>query len=125
MEVSGEGPLGKVRREHVGVGDLLLGPASEGGQLDEAPDRLRVPGQPRQLVPDVAGPIDAVRPRREDRRPHERIQDGQLVADCREAVVLDEGQRCSPGHVWSVEEEHPFPGNEDVVEDRQRLDHLV
>ncbi len=49
----------------------------------------------------------------------------QLVAHRRKAVVLDESQGDRPAVVVLTRQEDPLVGDEDVVEDRDRLHHLA
>jgi hypothetical protein len=73
----------------------------------------------------VTRAVEPVHARGEQRRADQRVDERQLVRDCREAVEFDEAARerssvlVLPGH------EHALGGYEDVVEQRRRLDHLA
>ena len=70
-------------------------------------------------------PLDPVRLGERRSEPDEGIDQWKLVGDGGEAVVLDEGQREPAGARRVAVEKHPLPGDEDVVEHGQGLDHLV
>jgi hypothetical protein len=78
-----------------------------------------------ELVADVAGPGHPVHLGDERRPADERVEQGQLVADGGEPVVLDEREGHPTGGFGLPAEEHPVPGHEDVVEHRQGLEQLV
>ena len=58
-------------------------------------------------------------------RSDEGIYERQLVTDRGKAVKLNEGEREWTSPLPLAVHEHPVPRNEDVIENRQRLHHLV
>ena len=125
--VACERPLGEVRRHRVRVGDSrrLVHPIAIGGKVGQAAHGLGVADEGHELVPHVGRSADAVRLGEGERQADERVDERELVGDRREAVVLDERERKLPRPAGVTVEKDALPGDEDVVEDGQRLDHLV
>ncbi len=107
------------------IGHALFHLTAQGGKFGEAADHLRIAAEPGELVAHVAGALDAVGARHRDGRADQAVQQGQLVTHRGEAMELHEGERGGAGQIVAPLEEHPLPGNEDVVEDGERLDHFV
>ena len=120
-----EGVLGHVDRHRIRVGDAVRADAGANRRhLRERPDRLTEDDELREFVPDVPGLGDAVHLRNGRRRADHRVQERQLVGDGREPVVLDERERELPCQPRFATQEHPLPGDEDVIEDGEGLEHL-
>ena len=104
-------------RRHDGV---LLGRGH-----DQPLHRGVIAGQLGQLLADVAGLLDAVVFGNRLRRTGQEFQQRQLVRHRGEAVELDERQRHEARGRGLAGEKHALPRHEHVLEDGQRLHHLV
>ena len=79
----------------------------------------------RQLVAHVTRARDAVGLRDRVARARHQFEQRQLVRHRGEAMEAHEGQREQSGEIDLALQEHALLGHEHVVEDRQRLHHLV
>ena len=78
-----------------------------------------------QLVAHVARARDSVGLGDRIARARHQFEQRQFVRHRGEAMESDEGQREHPGKLDLALHEHALLGHEHVVEDRQRLHHLV
>ncbi len=127
MVAAGERPFGQVRGQRIGVRDpdSLVHVAAIGGKVREAAHGLRIADERDELVAHVRSPGDPVRLGERARQADEGIEKRQLVRDGGEAVMLDEREREPARILGAAVEEDALRRDEHVVEDRERLDHLV
>ena len=123
--VGGEVQLGDVDELGVGDRDAVDHRRLAGRLARHAAADPRVGDQLRQLVAHVPGAQDPVVLRHQVRGADEQVDERQLVADRGEAVELDEGLGQRPRHVDLAVQEDALPRHLHVVEDGQRLHHLV
>src|SRR5262245_42675534 len=125
MKVAGESPLCHVGSKNVRVSDALLYFTPQRCKFDQSANCFGITSKPCEFVAHMARAIDAVRLSNRDPGTDEGVQQWKFVTHRGVSVIFNEGKSCGACQIGPVVEKYAFPGHENVVKYRERLDHFV